>query len=186
VQLVGSTDTAAVNREQAPTATCSSKPTSPTTPIETLDMMTLPKAWQGEPPLASLRAIGDGSVRSNRALALRVPSVVVPEEANFPDQSGTPTQRRVADRQCTATDSRSSPDKLAAVEFAEFYSVSWAETYAVPLSTSKHTPIISPEQALLVVESVHWMCIPSTGWKVNGHSSLVNEAWTAASGLPSA
>ncbi len=51
--------------------------------VEVLGVARLPSGWQAEPPPAALRAIGDVWVRSNGALALRVPSAVVPDEANF-------------------------------------------------------------------------------------------------------
>jgi RES domain-containing protein len=79
-----------INREQAPTDYVFIEAEIPDDAIEILDVTTLPKGWQGEPPLASLRATGDGWVRSNGALALRVPSVVVPEEANFLINPGHP------------------------------------------------------------------------------------------------
>lgn len=79
-----------INREQAPTDYVFIEAEIPDDAVETPDVRTLPKGWQGEPPLASLRAIGDGWVRSNRTLALRVPSVVVPEESNFLINPGHP------------------------------------------------------------------------------------------------
>jgi RES domain-containing protein len=43
----------------------------------------LPADWREVPPPDSTRAIGDGFVADGRALALRVPSVVVPSESNY-------------------------------------------------------------------------------------------------------
>jgi RES domain-containing protein len=79
-----------INREQAPIDYVFIEADIPDDAIETLDVAILPKGWQGEPPLVSLRAIGDGWVRSNSALALRVPSVVVPEESNVLINPGHP------------------------------------------------------------------------------------------------
>jgi RES domain-containing protein len=43
----------------------------------------LPADWRDVPPPASTQALGDRFVASGRALALRVPSVVVPSESNY-------------------------------------------------------------------------------------------------------
>jgi RES domain-containing protein len=43
----------------------------------------LPADWREVPPPDSTRAIGDRFVADGRALALRVPSVVVPSESNY-------------------------------------------------------------------------------------------------------
>jgi RES domain-containing protein len=43
----------------------------------------LPADWREVPPPRSTRAIGDRFVAGGRALALRVPSVVVPSESNY-------------------------------------------------------------------------------------------------------
>jgi RES domain-containing protein len=43
----------------------------------------LPADWRDVPPPASTQAIGDRFVAEGRALALRVPSVVVPSESNY-------------------------------------------------------------------------------------------------------
>ncbi len=72
-----------VSREQAPTDYVFVQAELPDDAIEPLDPGELPAGWQAEPPPAELHLIGDEWVRSNRSLALRVPSAVVPEEANY-------------------------------------------------------------------------------------------------------
>lgn len=71
-----------IDRNQAPSDYVFVEAEIPEEAIEALDIITLPPDWQVEPPPAALRAIGDSWVRSNRTLALRVPSAVVPDEAN--------------------------------------------------------------------------------------------------------
>lgn len=53
------------------------------THVATLADRDLPPDWREVPPPASTRALGDRFVADGRALALRVPSVVVPSEANY-------------------------------------------------------------------------------------------------------
>lgn len=51
--------------------------------IAMLDAKVLPPSWRTEPPPPALRDIGDAWARATSSLALRVPSVVVPEEENL-------------------------------------------------------------------------------------------------------
>jgi RES domain-containing protein len=51
--------------------------------IETVRVGRLPSDWRSMPPPPELRVIGDAWIRSQRSLALRVPSAVVPEEFNL-------------------------------------------------------------------------------------------------------
>ena len=51
--------------------------------IEALDVSKLPKNWADEPAPPALHAIGDEWVREARAVALQVPSAVVPAEFNY-------------------------------------------------------------------------------------------------------
>ncbi len=53
------------------------------THVVTLADRDLPADRREVPPPASTRALGDGFVADGRALALRVPSVVVPSESNY-------------------------------------------------------------------------------------------------------
>lgn len=53
------------------------------TRVATLADRDLPADWRRVPPPVSPRAIGDRFVADGRALALRVPSVVVPSEWNY-------------------------------------------------------------------------------------------------------
>ena len=48
-----------------------------------LNLEELPAGWDQRPPGQPSRAIGDAWLRSNDSVALRVPSVVVPEGSNF-------------------------------------------------------------------------------------------------------
>jgi RES domain-containing protein len=53
------------------------------TQVEPLPDAGLPADWREVPPPPSTRSIGDRFVADGRALALRVPSVVVPSESNY-------------------------------------------------------------------------------------------------------
>ncbi len=79
-----------INREQAPADYVFVEAELPDDAVEVLDVAGLPKGWQSEPPPASLRTIADRWVRSNSALALRVPSAIVPQEANVLINPGHP------------------------------------------------------------------------------------------------
>ena len=69
--------------------------------VEVLEASDLPPDWQERPAPTSTQALGDAWVASGRSAVLRVPSVVVPEQANYllnpahPDfgriRIGTPT-----------------------------------------------------------------------------------------------
>jgi len=48
-----------------------------------LDVLDLPYQWDSKPPIKSTQLIGDGFVFQNEAAILKVPSCVVPQEANF-------------------------------------------------------------------------------------------------------
>jgi RES domain-containing protein len=50
--------------------------------IEILDALALPSNWRTSPPPLELQAIGNVWAHALRLLALRVPSVIVPEESN--------------------------------------------------------------------------------------------------------
>lgn len=43
----------------------------------------LPRNWQTYPPLETLKVIGDDFVRRNKALTLKLPSAIIPEESNY-------------------------------------------------------------------------------------------------------
>lgn len=51
--------------------------------VESLDQTRLPASWRRHPAPAAVVAIGDEWLRESRSPVLRVPSVVVPAEANF-------------------------------------------------------------------------------------------------------
>jgi RES domain-containing protein len=84
-----------INREQAPTDYVFVEAEVPSDAVEVLDAGGLPRGWQAEPPPARLRAIGDRWARSNRSLALRVPSAVVPSEANYLINPSHPRAREI-------------------------------------------------------------------------------------------
>jgi RES domain-containing protein len=71
-----------VTRANAPADLVFIEADIPDDAIETLETARLPPGWRAEPPPASLRAIGDRWAREHRSIALRVPSVIVPEEHN--------------------------------------------------------------------------------------------------------
>ena len=71
-----------IDRALAPTDYVFIEAEIPDDAIVDLDMRGLPKRWRAEPPPTKLRAIGDRWIRSSESLALRVPSVIVPEEMN--------------------------------------------------------------------------------------------------------
>ena len=50
--------------------------------VEVLTASDLPPDWQARPAPRSTQALGDAWVASGRSVALRVPSVVVPEQTN--------------------------------------------------------------------------------------------------------
>ncbi len=51
--------------------------------IETLPLKTLPSGWRDYPGPQAVRDLGDKWLKSGSSLVLQVPSVVIPEEANF-------------------------------------------------------------------------------------------------------
>ncbi len=51
--------------------------------IERLPARRLPRDWRSTSGLAATRGIGDAWLRDGRALALAVPSIIVPEELNY-------------------------------------------------------------------------------------------------------
>jgi RES domain-containing protein len=55
----------------------------PDNAVEWLSRADLPEDWRAEPPPPSTRRMGDQWLRSGRAVALGVPSVIVPDEWNF-------------------------------------------------------------------------------------------------------
>lgn len=48
-----------------------------------LDLKSWPKDWRQSPAPARLREIGDAWIEAGKSVALRVPSALVPDEANF-------------------------------------------------------------------------------------------------------
>jgi len=52
-------------------------------PFERLEAAALPRRWQSYPAPAKLAAFGDRWAAECRSVALRVPSVLIPEEHNF-------------------------------------------------------------------------------------------------------
>jgi len=54
-----------------------------TTNITDANRSTLPKTWRDDPATAEVQAIEDAWAAAGRSLALRVPSSLVPAEANF-------------------------------------------------------------------------------------------------------
>ncbi len=55
----------------------------PDTSIETISPAQLPADWTGNPPPDYLKKYGDNFIAAGNSLALRVPSVLMPEEYNF-------------------------------------------------------------------------------------------------------
>lgn len=51
--------------------------------VEALDVKILPGNWRGEPPPAASQTVGGEWLRAGRTALLRVPSVIVPHEANY-------------------------------------------------------------------------------------------------------
>ena len=51
--------------------------------IKDLDLSLLPKSWDASPVPPAVQAIGDDWIRSGSALAVRVPSVLVPSGTNL-------------------------------------------------------------------------------------------------------
>ena len=51
--------------------------------VERLDRSMLPDGWRIYPPPSDLQRIGDDWVRSQRSVALEVPSVIVERESNY-------------------------------------------------------------------------------------------------------
>ena len=79
-----------IDRELAPHDFVFIEAELPDDAVEQLDASALPPSWRSEPPPPALREIGDAWVRAARPLALRVPSVVVPEEENLLINPGHP------------------------------------------------------------------------------------------------
>jgi RES domain-containing protein len=57
--------------------------TIPDDSIEYFPLEKLPVGWAGNPPADYLKAIGDQFIRSNKCLALEIPSVLMMEEHNY-------------------------------------------------------------------------------------------------------
>jgi len=55
----------------------------PKTKIETIKTNTLPKDWMKIPYLSETKTIGDGFVKKEKSLVLKVPSAVIPYEFNY-------------------------------------------------------------------------------------------------------
>jgi RES domain-containing protein len=51
--------------------------------VETFRTTTLPPDWTDEPPAPSSKAIGDQWVKQARSAVLKLPSVIIPSEANY-------------------------------------------------------------------------------------------------------
>jgi RES domain-containing protein len=51
--------------------------------VEVLDASRLPPDWRASPPPVAVQALGDAWVRAGTSPVLRVPSVLVPIEANY-------------------------------------------------------------------------------------------------------
>ena len=51
--------------------------------VTELDRASLPDNWRLSPPPVATQAIGDGWIGSRNSVALRVPSVIIPEESNY-------------------------------------------------------------------------------------------------------
>ena len=64
--------------------------------VETLDMKRLPDDWRGEPPPAAGQALGGEWLRGGLSALLRVPSVIVPHEANYVLNPLHPDARKIA------------------------------------------------------------------------------------------
>lgn len=64
--------------------------------VETLDMSRLPDNWRGEPPPAACQALGGEWLRAGRTTLLRVPSIIVPHEANYVLNPLHPDARQIA------------------------------------------------------------------------------------------
>lgn len=52
-------------------------------PLDSWDRTTLPTDWRALTPPPACQAMGDAWVRTNRALGVRVPSVIIPGEWNL-------------------------------------------------------------------------------------------------------
>jgi RES domain-containing protein len=63
--------------------------------VETLALERLPANWRGQPPPESTRRIGSEWIARGTAVALRVPSVIVPEEWNLLLNPAHPDFRRL-------------------------------------------------------------------------------------------
>jgi RES domain-containing protein len=51
--------------------------------IEEIDVRALPETWREYPAPVELRQLGDGWIRGESSVVLKVPSVIVPEEHNY-------------------------------------------------------------------------------------------------------
>lgn len=63
--------------------------------IDVLDTTKLPRNWRAEPAPRSVRQLGDAWARAHRSLAMRVPSVIVPQETNLVVNPRHPDFRRL-------------------------------------------------------------------------------------------
>lgn len=63
--------------------------------IETVDVSSLPRGWKQIPSPTSLQRIGTEWLRSQRSVALQVPSAIVPDEFNYVLNPIHPDFRRI-------------------------------------------------------------------------------------------
>jgi len=64
--------------------------------IEKVSPSSLPPDWREEPPPPSSKVIGDAWIRETRSAILEVPSVIIPDEANYLLNPAHPDFKRVA------------------------------------------------------------------------------------------
>lgn len=55
----------------------------PDTKITEIKIDALPKNWQQQPPPDALKKFGDRFIAESKFLALKIPSVIIPEESNY-------------------------------------------------------------------------------------------------------
>ncbi len=55
----------------------------------------LPSSWQQNPSPAALRKIGDGFIKENKKMALKLPSAILPEEFNYLLNPSHPSFRKI-------------------------------------------------------------------------------------------
>lgn len=69
--------------------------TLPDKDVDTIEATSLPADWNISPPTRASMSIGDDWLARNQSLALRVPSVIVPEETNLLLNISHPKMREV-------------------------------------------------------------------------------------------